>query len=248
MYHHPNLVDLPDPGPSVERRFETNAGAACVWLVAGLLLLACGVVAFSYWARGEMPGKKGALPFLLTGAGAGLTLGGLKNLLLPRRVVVTAEGLAVGREVCPWTEVAAVGEQFVPAENLNPLRIWVYRKDGWNVRLSMWQLSGLPQLLAIIHHNTHSRLLSEARAALDRGESVPFGRVDMSATGLRARGRELSWEQVSHVVPDEAGDLGVWEIGGKKPWLDVATGTVDNVRVLLELVEQYAPASAYCTE
>lgn len=216
-------------------------------LVASLILLAAGGVALSYWSQGELRGKKAMVAFLLPAVGGGLGLVVLANLVFPMRVSMTAEGFAVGEEVCSWTDVAAVREQLHAGANFNQLVFWVRRNDNWSVRFSMWKLSGVPELLAIVHQNTHSRLLAEARAALDRGEWVSFGPIEMSANGLRARGRELSWDRCRHAVADEAGDVGIWELDRKKPWLDVATGTVDNLRVLMELVEQYAPTSADST-
>jgi hypothetical protein len=37
--------------------------------------------------------------------------------------------------------------------------------------------------------------------------------------------------------------VGVWAVGRNSAWLDVATGTVDNVRVLLPLADEYVLAS-----
>ena len=37
--------------------------------------------------------------------------------------------------------------------------------------------------------------------------------------------------------------LGFWAVGRRGAWLDVATGKVDNVRVLLQLVEESAQAT-----
>jgi hypothetical protein len=245
MYHHPNLVELPDAGPQAERRFETRTDRTLQMLAASLLLLVAGGVAFSYLSQGELRGKKAMFAFLLPAAGGGLGLVALANLVFPMKVSVTADGFAVGEELCSWTDVAAVREQLHPDSNVNQLNFSVRRNDNWSVRFFMWKLSGVPELLAIVHRNTHSRLLAESRAALDRGEWVSFGPIEMNANVLRARGRELSWDRFSHVAPDDAGDVGIWELDRKKPWLDVATGTVDNLRVLLELVEQYAPASGY---
>jgi hypothetical protein len=241
MYHHPNLVDLPDPDAPGAPRFEPNMALAYQLLAMGLLSLAGGAVAFVYWTRGELQGKMGALPFLLLPAGAALTLLALKNLLSPLRVVLTEDGFAVGGEACRWDEVAAVREQLNPGSPLNGLMVWVRRSDGWTVKLSASRLADLPRLLATIHRNTLARLTAEARAALDRGEAVRFGPIEVSATGLRAKGRELSWDDLNQIVPDEAGDVGVWAIDRNSAWLDVATGTVDNVRVLLPLADEYAP-------
>jgi hypothetical protein len=204
-------------------------------------MLAAGVVAFWFWQRGELVGKMGALPFLLLPAGVVLTLLQLRNLLAPLRVVLTPDGFAVGDEVCRWDEVAAVGEQLNPDSTLNGLTVWVRRADGWTVHLSAARLADLPRLLAVIHGHTLPRLAAEARAAVDRGEAVPFGPVELDAAGLRARGRVLAWEELERVSPDEAGDLGFWATGRRGAWLDVPTGKVGNVRVLLQLVEEYAP-------
>jgi hypothetical protein len=52
----------------------------------------------------------------------------------------------------------------------------------------------------------------------------------------------LPWGELERVTPDEEGDVGFWA-GGRR-WLDVATGKVDNLRVLLQLAGEYAPATA----
>jgi hypothetical protein len=241
MYHHPNLIDLPDPDVT-PRRFEANAAQTYQLLAVGLVLLAAGAVAAWYWQNGELQGRMGALPFLLLPVGAVVTGLQLRNLLAPLRVDLTPDGFAVGGEACRWDEVAAVREQLDPGSRLNGLTVWVRRADGHTFRLSAARLAGLDRLLAVVHHHTLPRLAAEARAAVDRGEAVEFGPVEVGAAGLRARGRVLAWGEVAGVLPDEAGDLGVWAAGRGRAWLDVPTGRVDNVRVLLQLVGEYAPA------
>jgi hypothetical protein len=240
MYHHPNLVDLPHADGILPRRFEANAALTYQMLAVGLMLLAGGAVAFWYWQEGELQGKAAALAFLMLAVGAVLTGLQLRNLLVPLSVVVTPDGFTVGDEECRWDDVAAVCEQLHPGE-LNGLTVWVRRTDGRTFRLPASRLSDLPRLLAIVHQHTLPRLAAEARTAVDHGEAVSFGPVELDATGLRTRNRFLAWEDLERVTPDEAGDLGFWAAGRGGAWLDVATGTVDNVRVLLQLVEEYAP-------
>ena len=121
----------------------------------------------------------------------------------------------------------------------NGRTVWVRRADGQTARFSSFRLAGLPELLAVIHHHTGARLAGEARAAVDRGEAVRFGPIELNATGLRTKGRAVTWDEVEHVIPDAAGDLGVWQTGRKSAWLDLETGKVDNVRVFLQLTEEY---------
>jgi hypothetical protein len=239
--HHPNLVDLPETDDR-PRRFEANAALTYQLLAVGLVLLAAGVVAFWYWQHGRLQGKMAALPFLLLPAGVVLTGLQLWNLLAPLRVVLTPDGFEARGEAYPWDEVAAVGEQLNPNEPLNGLTVWVRHANGRTARLSAARLAELPLLLAVIHRHTLPRLLAEARAALERGEAVPFGPIELTADGLRAGRRVLPWAELERVTPDGEGDLGVWAVGRRKPWLDVATGKVGNVRVLLQLVEEYAPS------
>jgi hypothetical protein len=241
MYHHPNLIVLPPADATIHRRFEANAALTYQLLAVGLGLLAGGAVAFWYWQQGELQGKLAALPFLLLPVGVVLTGMQIRSLLAPLSVAVTTDGFAVGDEECRWDEVAAVREQRHPGQPLNGLTVWVRRADGRTFRLPASRVSDLPRLLGIIHQRTLSRLAAEARAALDRGEAVPFGPVEIDTAGLRARGRVLSWDELNRVTPDESGDLGFWAAGRGRAWLDVETGKVDNVRVLLQLVEQYAP-------
>jgi hypothetical protein len=240
MYHHPNLVDLPSADGTLPRRFEANAALTYQMLAVGLVMLAGGVVAYWYWQQGELQGEVAMLAFLLPAGGVVMTGLQIRNLLAPLSVVVTPEGLAVGDEECRWDQVAAVREQLHPGE-LNGLTVWVRRADERTFYLPASRLSDLPRLLATVHQHTLSRLAAEARAAVDCGEAVSFGPVELDASGLRTRDRLLAWEDLARVTPDEAGDLGFWASGRGSAWLDVATGKVDNVRVLLQLVEEYAP-------
>ena len=153
-------------------------------------------------------------------------------------MVLTPDGFAVGGEGWRWGDVTAVREQLNPGSPLNGLTVWVERA-GRSVRLSASQVAGLHHLLAVVHRHTLTRLTAKAREAVDRGEAVRLGPLELDATGLRAKGRVLPWEELGQVTPDAAGDLGVWTSG--RVWLDVATGKVDNVRVLLQLVEEYTP-------
>ena len=243
MYHHPNLIDLPD-AHFAPRTFETSKTQTYTLLVVGLVMLAIGVVEFDSWYRGELHGKAAFIPFLMLPVG--LVVAGLQlwNLCNPLTVTLSPAGFRVGDDEYPWDAVTAVNEQLNLTDGLNGLTVWVRRADGRTARFSSFRLAQLPGLLAVIHHHTQARLADEARAAVDRGEAVRFGPIELNATGLRAKDRAVPWDEVEHVTPDGAGDLGVWVTGRKSAWLDIETGKVDNVRVFLQLCEKYTARPA----
>jgi hypothetical protein len=237
MSCHENLIDL--PAPPAPRVFRPNPALTHKLLVVGVVFLLGGCVAWWYWQQGQLPGRMGAMPFLLLPVGAVLTGLQLWNLVRPLRVALTAHGFSVNGEPMGWADVVAVGEQFNPTSRLNWLTAWVKTRNGRTVRLSAARLADLPELLAAIHFHTFDRLTAAARAAVGAGEIVRFGPIELASTGLRVKGRVIGWHELNQVWPDEAGDVGVWTADGRKV-LDVATGKVDNLRVLLALVGEYA--------
>ena len=238
MYTHQNLMDLPDGDNP--KKFETKIAQSYMLLVGGLLLLAGGVITFPGWQQGLFQGQLGRIPLLMLVLGLLVTGMQLINVFAPVRVQLTSDGFECRGQEIRWDEVTAVWEQRNPSSQACNLTIWVGCGER-TIRLSSFRLSNLPRLLAVIHQNTLPRLIAEARRAVERGESVSFGPIELDATGLRARGRVLAWDDLERVTPDEAGDLGIWALGRKRPWLDVATGKVDNVRVFLELIEEFSP-------
>lgn len=238
--HHPNLIDLPPEVDDAPRRFATSTALTWQLLATGLLLLAGGAVAFDFLRKGELQGKMAALPFFLLPAGIVLTVLQVRNLVMPLSVHVTQTGFAVGPEECAWDEVVAIREQLHPNSPINNLVVWVRRSDGWVFKLPTSRIAGLAEFLAIAHERTGARIAKEVRAALDRGEPQSFGPIELTTAGLQVGNRFLPWEELNRVEPDAAGDVGIWATGRSRVWLDVATGKVDNLRVLLELVEEFS--------
>lgn len=60
-------------------------------------------------------------------------------------------------------------------------------------------LQNLPDLMARVKARLHPRWLPQMRAALQRGETLSFGVVSVHQGGIRLRGREIPWAQVSHL-------------------------------------------------
>ncbi len=56
-------------------------------------------------------------------------------------------------------------------------------------------LRGLPDLMARVKGKLYPKLLSQMRAALQRGETLSFGVVSLHQNGIRLREREIPWEQ-----------------------------------------------------
>jgi hypothetical protein len=244
------LVHLPDPS-SRGRNARLLWVGFIVFLLLGLLLLAAPF----------LPPPKDVPPtplpvLLLFGVFVGFFLvacgwrlgqlaGGSRI-----RVLVFAEGLARfdGDDLltCRWDEIesvqgvvktyvlhgAPVGSRFIITVEIGGGR--VMRLDG-----AKGHLTGMDVLFRRVSEESGRRLLPRLLAAVEAGETVPFGVLGVSKAGLHWGKHVLAWGDAKNV--DFRDGLCVrnpntWPL---HPWVRLADFSVPNHLVLLRLADHY---------
>lgn len=97
------------------------------------------------------------------------------------------------------------------------------------------RLQNLPDLMARVKAKLHPRWLPQMRAALQRGETLSFGVVSVHQGGIRLRGREMPWAQVS-CLSVVRGHL-VVESGPMRR-VKIPVYKIPNVELLIQLLQE----------
>ena len=141
------------------------------------------------------------------------------------------------RTVFRWQDVDALWKNEAIVGNVEQFRYAVADSAGRRVGIS-FRLAHVRDIAQRIERELIARRLPSLRAALDRGESVDFGEIRMSAGGLSRGRKQISWSELSAVRVDNR-FVSVWTPSGSAPWLEVRTATLPNVELFAALAQKH---------
>lgn len=221
--------------------YQTAAGYSGGRLVLfGVVSAACGATGIAARLSGHPDSRWLEVALVCSFAGLVAIITGVRNLLWRVRVLVFDEGLAhiKGSEVrmCRWDEIAAVFQNWTEqnADAASPIcRIELHGGESW--RLDGQRLAGIENLANVIDREMTVRLLPEAEEALERGATIEFGPVGVSAAGIRKSGATLPWPEVAEIKIDR-GQLIVIGAAKRLAWCQVSLSELPNWGVFRDLV------------
>lgn len=122
-----------------------------------------------------------------------------------QRVVVLSEGFSFRKRgrwaFARWKDIDAVWRSSSTIQGSRALLetdLWVQVKDGTRMYLTSF-FRDMERLVEIVLTETMRRMVPEMRAHLEDGQTVAFGKLKISATGLMAGGKELAWKDVAAI-------------------------------------------------
>jgi hypothetical protein len=224
---------------SSQGRYEVVSGSA---ILVGIL--AVGIFALTHSKPGQL-----WIGILLIGGLAGALgvyiYGGIRKL--GRRILFHADGMILregGRtDIFRWEEVASVTGMLPVSFRGTPVHIGgpmtIELRDGRRFRLAHGYAD--PDVLAnFIHDKVLACLLPPALAALQRGEAVSMGPLQLDRAGLRHGEQSLPWSEFQG-CSFTADDLTILRAGGQ-PWTTLKIAQVPNANLLLSLARNPRPA------
>lgn len=223
-------------------------------ILVGILLFAILSLIESWWLLLVASFYLGPTALVLYLFGILCVLWGLENIGL--MVSVYPEGFSLCRlrrqSFHPWTQIKAV-------RNANDHSHWggkshplfveysVHLRDGkW---ISLRNLRDVSQLGKAIEEEAARHLLPQALAAYRSGETVDFGRLQISNRGWTKQGHTVPWDEVGRMGFDQDGRFFVERKGGPwRLWLGVSPTKMSNFRLLLKLLDEIARRTGDCWE
>jgi hypothetical protein len=230
-----------DPLGTFQREYSASAQGRNEVLTGSIILLVVlGIGSFAL--AHSKPGQfwiGAALVGALAGALAVYIYAGVRKLR--RRILFHADGMILqeGGEtaVIRWDGIASltgmlpVSFRGAPAHIGGPLHIAL--RDGRRFCLGLGY-ADLDVLATFLHEKVLAHLLPPAREALQRGETVSLGPLQVDRAGLRVAEKSLPWSEFRGVsfTPD---DLLIVRAGGGPPWATLKIAQLPNANLFLRL-------------
>lgn len=156
------------------------------------------------------------------------------------RVLVFTDGFVCFRPneviVCRWEEIAWTVESFEsPAVGSHELTI--HQNSGLDLKLSKATelIKYFPALIATVERKIAERLMPQALAELDAGETLSFGAMELTPEGISVGERLLPWAEVASIHEEQGHRITVEKKGAWTTWAAVHIGGVPNKRLLLDI-------------
>lgn len=145
--------------------------------------------------------------------------------------------------VCPWDRVARSSQSVLRTLQAGQYAgTWysytIARDDEELLTITDEEVKKIARFGEELVKRTHDRLFREARAALQAGEAVRFGAVELNKKGIRVHEELVPWSQFAGAQMSE-GSL-IVSSTGKKDAHQVLGMECANLSVLLQLLEQIA--------
>lgn len=231
-----------------EREYSASAqGHNQVLTGTILLLMILGIGSFAL--THSKPGQAGmgvALVGSLVGALAVYIYAGARKLRRWVRFHTNGLILQDGGEMAAirWEDIVSltgllpVSFRGAPVHLGGPMQITL--RDGRRFRLAAGY-QDLDVLASLLHEKVLTRLLPPAREALQRGERLSLGPVQVDRAGLHINEKSLSWSECQG-VSFTADDLQILQAGGRRPWQSLKIAQLPNANLFLHLLRSPQPA------
>jgi hypothetical protein len=194
-------------------------------------------------------GQKPGVGFLGIPFGLGCLLYGLYEgyrTIIERDlcVIVMRDGFVLSRgdqdSVFRWGDIVAVWEAITEARQNGIKLKTIYRytvqqRDGQKIVLTD-TLEDIEKLGSTIQKEVTQRLLSQAHDALNAGQTLDFGKVGVSRSGIIISKKTTPWNHIKNVDVND-GFIAISRDGKPLNWV-AKVGDIPNVYVFLTLVNQ----------
>ena len=167
----------------------------------------------------------------------------LRNLLFRLTILIFPDGLAElcnGRvRVCRWEQIDTVTRNLdESAERPSWAACRLRLCDGEQMVYKANRIERLDQLGAQIEAAVAPGQLAQALESLTAGGPVPFGPLELSATGIAKGSKLLRWEDCE-TFRVEKGHLQIYQQGSGWKWCNVPFSDLPNAQVLLRLLREH---------
>jgi hypothetical protein len=136
-----------------------------------------------------------------------------------------------------WADLASFWKDERITRDTEHFRYTVADKSGRRISIP-WRLAHVRDVGQRIERELCARKLGPALAAHAGGETLSFGELQVAPRGLGRRGREIAWSEIAAVRVDNR-FLAVWAPGASGPWLQLPTGEVANVEILVAILKTH---------
>ncbi len=133
-----------------------------------------------------------------------------------------------------WQEIATIRVNFIPVKTVHTYT--VQHRDGRKIKLTNG-LRAIKALGAALQSETFKHLMPQARAAYNRGETLHFGKLQLSQAGIGNGKETLPWSQIKGVAVNQ-GYISIQKAGKWLRWSNAAVAKVPNFFIFMALVEQ----------
>jgi hypothetical protein len=141
-----------------------------------------------------------------------------------------------------WDAVMSVKQRIVERKTTHTYLYTVARNDGTVLRLTEFY-DRIAELGTVICEQVARVHLPHAYAAVERGETVPFGDLAVNAAGVvSVRHGVLPWSQLDAVTV-AGGYVRLRRAGGWRPWSTTPAAEVPNLLVFLTLARGLGEAA-----
>jgi hypothetical protein len=159
-----------------------------------------------------------------------------------QRVQVSAEGLRFQKRGqwsdVLWEDIAAVWRSSSTIQGslaLLETDVWIQGKDGKTLYLTSF-FRDMARLVEIVLTETARRMFPAMSSQLRQGQTVVFGKVQISATELVASGKSLAWDEV-HAIKVAMGAIDIRRKGDKNSWYYIYIKKMPNYHLFLALAD-----------
>lgn len=239
------MNESPNFGPLLSEHGVTNTRAKGNYY-AGIFLVIAGIVGVII---GFALGDEGLLPVCM-GFSVLVLLGGAYSIWQSRHeqdlaIRAFRDGLTYSHkgktEAMRWDDMAQVTMSLINNLNLHTTfyNYTLQSADGRKIAFNYNDkaMQNLPQLSDTIQREITNRQLPKAIAAYNAGDTVTFGRLNVSKNGLSNGKETIPWHEVEAVKLQD----GAVTVRKKDKWLNwsnVTVGSTPNIYVFLHMVDQ----------
>jgi hypothetical protein len=159
------------------------------------------------------------------------------------RVLAFEEGFVSFRPdgvfACRWDEIDWTCEGLYdrPMAQVQVLTVQCHSGQVWRLSRDTEMVKNFPRLIELIERKVAEQLLPGARDQLRDGETLDFGQLKLSSEGFIHGSRLLRWADVD-AIHEEQFRVTVEQSGSYLTWAAIATGSLTNKRLMLELARE----------
>lgn len=137
-----------------------------------------------------------------------------------------------------WDDVAAVWRSSSTIDGslvLVETDLWIQGKDGKTIYLTSF-FRDMARLVEIVLAETSRRMIPAMSSQLQHGQTVVFGKEQISSTGMVAFGKALAWDDV-HAIRVAHGAIDVLRKSEIRSWFYAPIKKMPNYHLFLALAE-----------
>lgn len=160
-----------------------------------------------------------------------------------QRVLVFSEGLHFHKRgrwtEVRWEDIAAVWRSSATIQGslaLMETDLWIQVNDGKTIYLSSF-FRDMERLVEIVLTETARRMLPAMSSQLQNGQTVVFGKVEISPTEISASGKSITWDEVG-AIRVAHGAIDVRLKGDNRTWYYTYIKKMPNYHLFLALAEK----------